>query len=157
MQRSTRNDKSYENRSWNIDAYGDCAISRKNYNSDSYRNGANGTFYFKKDTIPAEFADNMNRIIGIAKSKNVRVLLSFPPYNINACDKNTLNDEGYDSYMADMEKVVDAELISDVRNYIMQGKYFYNTDYHLMEEGAKMHTERVVEDCLEALRKEIEK
>lgn len=150
-QRSSRGEKTYESRSWNIDKYGDCSISRKNYNSDSYRNGANGTFYFKKDTIPEEFSANLNRILGIAKDRGIPSYLSFPPYNKNACDPSTLNDEGFEEYMTDMENVVDAILVSDVRNYIIEGKYFFNTDYHLMEEGARMHTEQTVADIMTAL------
>ncbi len=145
-QRQRMGQKSYESRSFQIDEFGDCGISRKNYNGNGYRNGANGTFYFKADTIPVEFAANVNRILGIAKSRGVDVCISYPPYNINACDPATLNDEGYDSYNNDMMKVLSAPLISDVRNYIMEGKYFYNTDYHLMEEGAMMHTEQVIAD-----------
>ena len=145
-QRMRMGQKSYEARSYQIDQYGDCSISRKNYNSDKYRNGANGTFYFKADTIPVDFAANVNRILGIAQSRGVSTLLGYPPYNINACDPSTLNDEGYENYNNDMKKVINAPLISDVKNYIMQGKYFFNTDYHLMEEGAMMHTEQVVAD-----------
>ena len=145
-QRAGMGQKSYETRSFRIDEYGDCAISRKNYNSPGYRNGANGTFYFKKDMIPAEFAQNVNRILEIAKTRGVDVCIGYPPYNINACDPATLNDSGYDSYNDDMKNVLCAPLISDVRNYIMEGKYFYNTDYHLMEEGAMMHTEQVIAD-----------
>ena len=150
-QRRNMREKSYESRSYQIDEYGDCSISRKNYNSEKYRNGANGTFYFKADTIPADFAKNVNRILGIAQSRGVGTYLGYPPYNKNACDPNTLNDAGYDSYNTDMKKVISATLISDVRDYVMEGKYFYNTDYHLMEEGAKLHTEQVVFDFLAAV------
>lgn len=145
-QRVNMREKSYESRSYNIDEYGDCSIKRDKYNSDGYRNGANGTFYFKADTIPVEFAANVNRILSVAKERGVKTCIGYPPYNINACDPATLTDQGYDSYNADMMKVLDAPLISDVRNYIMQGKYFYNTDYHLMQEGATMHTEQVIAD-----------
>lgn len=150
-QRISRKDLTYESRSYKLDEYGDCSVARKNYNSDGYRNGANGTFYFKKDTIPSEFAENFNRILSIASSRNIPAYLSFPPYNINACDPNTLNDASYDEYMADMEKTINATLVSDVRDYIIEGKYFYNTDYHLMEEGAKHHTEVTVRDIMTAL------
>ena len=150
-QRSGMNPKSYETRSFKIDEYGDCAIPRTNYNSESYRNGANGTFYFKADTIPADFAANVNRILSIAQKKGTKTFLSYPPYNKNACDPATLTEEGYDSYNADMKKVLSATLISDVRDYIMEGKFFYNTDYHLMEEGALFHTEQVILDFLAAI------
>ncbi|MBR5528635.1 MAG: leucine-rich repeat domain-containing protein [Clostridia bacterium] len=150
-QRSGMKERSYEERSSRIDENGDCSIPRSNLNSNGYRNGANGTFYFKKDTVPAEFAENTNRILSVAHTRGVEVLLSYPPYNINACDSATLNDEGYDAYNSDMETVFDARLISDVRNYIHEGKYFYNTDYHLGEQGTKIHTEQVCKDILAAL------
>ena len=150
IQRSGMRDKSYESYSRNIDAYGDCSISRRSYNSDSYRNGANGTFFFKEDTVPAEFADNVNRILAIAQSRGIPVYLSYPPYNINACDEDCLNDDSYDAYNRDMEKTFSAQLISDVRNYIYEGKYFYNTDYHLIEEGAQMHTKQLVDDIIKS-------
>lgn len=148
-QRAGMSEKSYERYSFNIDKYGDCSISRKNYNGDNYRNGANGTFYFKSGTVPEEFAQNVNRIISVAEQRGIPVYLGYPPYNLNACDAETLNDAGFDEYNADMQKVFSSVLISDARSYIFEGKYFYNTDYHLNEEGARIHTAQVIKDIVD--------
>ena len=47
--------------------------------------------------------------------------------------------------------MLSAELISDVRNYIFGGEYYYNTDYHLNDAGAKLHTEQLMSDLLAKL------
>ncbi len=132
----------------NLDKYGDYAAPRSKYNYDSYKNGANGTFVFTKGTIPEQFVPNMNRVLDKATSKGAVCLFSFPPYNKNACDSTTLNDTGFSDYCRDMDEVVHAHRISDVRDFIFEGKYFYNTDYHLNDEGAEIHTHKVVEDLL---------
>lgn len=150
-QRSGMGEKTYETRSLRLDEYGDCAIPRPNLNSENYKSGANGTFLFKEDTIPVDFAANVNRILDIAKKRNVKAYLSYPPYNVNSVAEDCLDDESYDAYNADMRKVISVPLISDVRDYIFEGKYFYNTDYHLGDEGTVMHTEQVCDDILDVL------
>lgn len=150
VQRNSLPKKSYEVHATNIDVYGDCSIPRRNYNSDRFHSGANGTFHFAAGTIPASFVENVNRALSPAIDRGIPVYISYPPYNINACAEDELNDAAYDAYNADIENVLSGTLISDVRDYIYEAKYFFNTDYHLMEEGARLHTEQTMKDLLKA-------
>ena len=37
-------------------------------------------------------------------------------------------------------------VISSVKDYVMEGRYFYDSDYHLGEGGAALRTARLIED-----------
>lgn len=133
------------------DKVGDLVSARKGYNSDSFHYKANGSFRFNETVIPEAFIPNMNRVLDFAVEQGTTVYFSHPPYNINAIEADSLNEESYDSYHAWLEDILDVPLISDVRNYIFGGKYFSNTDYHLNAAGMALHTEQLAKDILAAM------
>ena len=42
-------------------------------------------------------------------------------------------------------------VISEVEDYMMAGQYFFDTDYHLTDEGAVIRTEMLIGDIKAAL------
>ena len=42
-------------------------------------------------------------------------------------------------------------VISDLRDYVMPAKYFYDTDYHLTNEGAQIRTNKLISDLKQVL------
>lgn len=150
-QRLSMKEQPYEQHGKNTDIYGDNCANKSKMNSPSFHHNANGTFRFCDNFFIESFIPNMNRVIETAQANGATVYFSHPPYNRNACDPKYLNDESYDAYHSYLGRVLSAELISDVRNYIFGGEYFYNTDYHLNDAGAKLHTEQLVSDLLAKL------
>ena len=150
-QRLSMKEQPYEQHGKTTDIYGDNCADRSKMNSPGYHYGANGTFRFCDDFFIESFIPNMNRAIETAQANGALVYFSHPPYNRNACDPKCLNDESYDAYHSYLSRVLSAELISDVRNYIFGGEYYYNTDYHLNDAGAKLHTEQLMSDLLAKL------
>lgn len=150
-QRLSLKEQNYEQHGKNTDIYGDNCADKSKMNSPSYHKNANGTFRFCDNFFIESFIPNMNRAIETAQANGALVYFSHPPYNRNACDPKYLNDESYDAYHAYLDRVLSAELISDVRNYIFGGEYFYNTDYHLNDAGTKIHTEQLIADLLAKL------
>lgn len=60
-----------------------------------------------------------------------------------------------DSYQERLEELFapyGIPVISEATDYIYQGRYFYDTDYHLNDLGVAIHTEQLIEDIQEALR-----
>ena len=49
---------------------------------------------------------------------------------------------------------IHATVISNVADYLMDSKYFFNTDFHLNTEGAKVRTDLLIRDIRAQLAKE---
>ena len=144
------NTVSWDSYSTAIDRYGDYVNFRTELNSPDFRFGSTGDFRFDETAIPAEYIPNLNRVLDCAAGTGAKVFFSFPPFNRNAVLPEHLDEQIYDSYMAYITENVHAELISDLRNFIHEGQYFDDTDYHLGAEGRKFHTDRLTADLMAA-------
>lgn len=58
----------------------------------------------------------------------------------------TVEPEKFIEAQADLEEGLDCEVISDYTDYLMDYKYFYDTEYHLTTEGAVLRTEQLITD-----------
>jgi hypothetical protein len=58
------------------------------------------------------------------------------------------------AYQKHFEEMLDAPVISNFSDYILQGEYFYNSDYHPSTEGAILRTKKLVADLKAQLAKE---
>ncbi len=133
-----------------VDIYGDHDWLSGALNSENFRYGANGEFRFNETVIPEEFIPNLNRVIDEAVDTGATILFSFPPVNRNNIEKESLDSESYDYYNQWIADTVHCRLISDVRDFIYNGKYFANTDYHLNAVGRELHTTQVAKDIIAA-------
>ncbi len=116
------------------------------YNRDDFRSGANGTFCFGYDVITKKEAENLSGIYREARSRGVNILITYPSFNYNAIDEKCRNEKAYSEYDRFIRENMDAPLISKVSDYIFEGKYMSNTDYHLNEHGRKIRTENLLRD-----------
>ena len=137
---------SYDDYADGTNEYGERGYDLRYYNNDSYCSLANGTFYFKKGVIPIANMKRLNVVFETIKKSGATPCMSFPPFNINAVDKSNRNDSSYEAYMNDIKTNIKIPMISDVRNYIVSGKYFHNTDYHLNDYGREVHTAQLGKD-----------
>ncbi len=133
-----------------LDEYGDLMILTSEMNSPTYRKGANGYFRFDSTVIPEAYIPHLNRVIDRAKGSGATVLFSYPSVNKNNIETTSLNEQAYDAYNNWIAETVHCQLISDVRNYIYNGEYFYNTDYHLNTVGREIHTKQLANDIINA-------
>ena len=133
-----------------LDELGNLKSVPTEMNKEDFVFGKNGPFRFNETVIPEEFIPNLNRVIDKAKESKAKILFSYPPHNKNNIEKTSLNKESYKSYNKWIADTVHCPLISDVANYIYEGKYFANTDYHLNTTGRQMHTKQVAEDVKNA-------
>ena len=119
---------------------------QQNYNNDNFRNGANGDFYFSDSVISAQEAENLSVLYRDIRENGVTVLISYPSFNYNAIVPENRNEASYASYDKFIRENIDAPLISKVSDYIFEGRYMSNTDYHLNEHGRRVRTERLLRD-----------
>jgi hypothetical protein len=54
--------------------------------------------------------------------------------------------EEYEQFQADLQSKVDCKVISEFTDYFMDYDYFYDTVYHLTDEGAVIRTEKLIAD-----------
>ncbi|MBR5223116.1 MAG: leucine-rich repeat domain-containing protein [Clostridia bacterium] len=140
----------WQDRDKELDKFGDRANLTSILNSPNYRYGANGYFRFNETVIPKEFIKNLNRKIDGIKKTNAKILFSYPPHNKNNIEADSLNENAYNTYNKWTADTVSCQMISDIRNYIYNGEYFSNTDYHLNAVGRKMHTKQLANDIKNA-------
>ncbi|MBQ8401717.1 MAG: leucine-rich repeat protein, partial [Clostridia bacterium] len=129
-----------------IDQYGDYTKFRTELNDPEYYLGVMGDFRFDENGVPPEYLPELNRVLDHAAESGAQILFSFPPYNKNAVADGYLNDTALDYYMDYIRENIHARLISDVRNYIHEGQYFDDSDYHLNAIGRPIHTEQLTKD-----------
>ena len=133
-----------------LDTLGDNATLTSKMNTPDYICGNNGSFRFDETVIPEEFIPNLNRVINKINNTDATILFSYPPHNVNNIEETSKNEYAYGFYNEWIAKTVDCPLISDVRNYIYNGEYFDNTDYHLNTVGRELHTKQLAEDIKKA-------
>ena len=117
--------------------------------------------------VSDDFVSFFNEYVKEMEKKGARVYFSFSPMNrgaIVAPDyvyvKGTVSfprltdDEvkGYaDAFLSDLEELFDCAFISDPNDYIMEPKYFYDTNFHLNNDGVPVRTNQLADDILAAL------
>ena len=140
----------WDSYSYKLDQYGDYTGHMKTLNVDDYYGGSLGYFHFDEKAFPVEYRDNLNRALENAAATGARVLFSYPPHNYNAVTPVFRNEKSYAAYDALVDEIVHAERISELQNYIHEGKYFDDSDYHLGIEGRKTHTKQLTDDMIAA-------
>ena len=103
-----------------------------------------------KEIISEDFIDYLNEYIEFAEKKGAKVYISFSPMNEDALNpETTLEDlEEFVGYLSDNLK---CEIISDMNNYIYRSGYFYDSNFHMNNAGAIMHTSNLAHDIASAL------
>ncbi|MBQ0124989.1 MAG: hypothetical protein KBS59_01525 [Clostridiales bacterium] len=127
-----------------FDGYGDIIYPRE-YNVMPLGYDSSLTINFTPDIIDAEFIDYVNDYVKFAKKRGATVLFSFAPMNESAIATDTTLEtlETFATFISDN---FDAELISNPNDYIYRSGYFYDSNFHLNEAGAVLHTRTLALD-----------
>lgn len=136
-----------------FDEYGDIIYPRE-YNIMPLGHDSSMTIDFAVHEIDHDFIDYVNDYVKFAEKKGAKVLFSFAPMNEDAVAEDiTLEDiESFTNYI---DYAIDAELISNPNDYIYLSGYFYDSNFHLNDAGAMMHTANLAKDIAAALGKEL--
>ena len=117
--------------------------------------------------VSDDFVSFFNDYVKEMEKKGARVWFSFSPMNRGAIVAPDyvfvqgtvafprLTDEEVKSYadafLSDLEGLFDCTFISDPNDYIMEPKYFYDTNFHLNNDGVPVRTNQLADDILAAL------
>lgn len=102
-------------------------------------------------SIPSDdFIEYLNRFVKFAESKGATVYFDFPPMNRLGVVQYGDSDAIYEFYMY-LTKSFDCEIIGDINSYILDERYFYDSNYHLNDSGVLIRTALLAEDIKRAL------
>ncbi|MBP5349095.1 MAG: hypothetical protein J6Z13_01890 [Clostridia bacterium] len=87
------------------------------------------------------FFDEVNDYAKKVRDKGATLLFWFPPINSAAV---RFSDQEAESFTALLKSKLDCQLLGSVTDTVYDPVYFYDTNYHLNDEGAKMHTAATV-------------
>ena len=146
-----------------FDEYGDIVYKRE-YNVMDLAYDPTLSIDFSTDIVSEDFVEYVNEYVAYAKSKGAKVYFSFAPMNIDAVilDKTLDEFEAYDKLEAQIAEFAayiaenfDADVISDPAMYLYDSGYFYDSNFHLNDAGAVMHTANLAADIATAEGKDL--
>jgi hypothetical protein len=97
-----------------------------------------------------DFAEYLNKFVKFAKSKGATVYFDFPPMNRLGVIQYGDSDAIYEFYLY-LAKSFDCEIIGNITSYIIDERYFYDSNYHLNDSGVLIRTALLTEDIKRAL------
>lgn len=132
--------KQYQNPRVGLDEHGDLTSTRVK----SQKTFGNGKATLSDpNTVNAA---NLNRVNKLITAKGGTLLMSFCTRDRNSFAAKWLNEEAYASYTEKCRAKLDYPVISSVGTYIMDDKYFYDSEWHCTSEGAHIRTDNLIFD-----------
>lgn len=104
------------------------------------------TFTEKSVHVPnvnAVCTDRLNRLNRYVTDRGASLVIAAYPI---ACGAFTPPEQEYVQFQQNLQAAVDCPVISDYRDYFLEYAYFYDTEYHLTQEGADLRTEQLIRD-----------
>ena len=89
---------------------------------------------------------NLNAVNKKITARGAVMVMSFGPHDSSVIRPSELEREVYDKVNAYCAEVLDYPVVSDVGEYIMEHKKFYDSEWHLNGEGAKERTRNLADD-----------
>ncbi len=85
----------------------------------------------------------LNKFKLYARKRQAKVFFIYPNYSLR---EYKINKKQIISLKKELEENLLIEIIGSPENYVFPDNYFFDTNYHLMEEGRKIRTDKVIED-----------
>ena len=128
--------------------YGDIVYERP-YNQMALGYDPNKMISLTSDIFSEDFIDYVNEYITWAKLHGVDVYFSFPPMNRDAV--TTYEEEEIRAFYQFIYDSLDCEIISDIRGYILDAGYFYDSNFHLNDAGVPIRSMQLANDIMRAV------
>lgn len=119
--------------------YGDVAYPRPE-NEYTFKDGS-----VSVPGISDEEIDNINQLNVYCNDIGASLLIAGYPIGNG---EFTPDQTEFVAFWNELRNVVDCDVISDIEDYFFDYSYFYNSNLHLTDEGAKLRTSQLIEDIL---------
>ena len=93
--------------------------------------------------IDDKYINRINRNNRVITEKGAKYFIAGCPY---ACNNKINYIEEFKRTTNILDEKLDCDIISDLSDYLYPYDYFYNTQYHLTEEGAVVRTNQLISD-----------
>lgn len=132
-----------------FDEYGDIAFVRtRNRMSEGFDSSKTVSL---SGLLDGGFVDEVNAYAKKVREKGATLLFWFSPINQAAV---RFSDKEANRFMTRLADELDCEILGDVRDTVYDLGYFYDTNYHLNDDGAILHTANAVKKIKEFLGEE---
>lgn len=107
-------------------------------------------YSFHPEFINEQSAKTLCDYYAKLQARGAQVAISFSPINFHGLPPADREGRIWEQFENNMVKYLfeqnGIKIISSVTDYIFEGRYFYDTDYHLNDEGVKIRTARLLRD-----------
>ena len=118
--------------------YGDLSVERPN---NLMNNGVDENMLVTVDgLLNKEFIDYVNDYVAYAEKKGADIFFSFSPANRAALRSSAAARANFEEALAE---ALDCPLLGSVEDYLIDERYFYDTNFHLNDAGAIVYTRTV--------------
>ncbi|MBR6709306.1 MAG: hypothetical protein IKL84_06470, partial [Clostridia bacterium] len=142
---------SYSEHNEAINRYGDNQTVRINPSPD-YASSKNRNL--SPSNLSETNAARLNEAYANLEATGAKVYFSLAPLNVNSFSEKAKTDAVQNTYQKRFETLLKIPVISHFSDYVMEGRYFFNSDYHPTNEGAVLRTQQLVKDLKAQLAKE---
>ena len=96
----------------------------------------------------------LNTYYGRIADRGANVFISFAPINRNAFKGKDVENRVEEVFEEKLREGLEPryKIISRPQTYIIEGRYFYDSDYHLTNNGARVRTDLLINDVAKALK-----
>ena len=119
-------------RSDSFNEYGDIAVEREN-NSINNAYDENMLVVTDSSLLNREFIDYVNDFVHDARKKGATVYFNYSPVNASAIRSSQVVRAQFEN---DLKEMLDCELLGSIEDYLIDERYFYDTNFHLNSAGA---------------------
>ena len=133
----------------NFNEWGDYIGERPNSPINTNFNTEGMLKFFPLEYVTEQSVSVLNTVYKNAKEKGAKVLYSFSPINSDAITQAEMKEKSWTNYKNQLKNFLNNEyvkIISEPTNYFYPGQYFYDTDYHMTNEGAILRTNQLISD-----------
>ncbi len=119
-------------RSDSFNEYGDLSVERKN---NIMNNGwdSNMTIATDETLLNSEFIEYINDYVAFAEKRGAKVYFNYSPTNCRAIRTSAAARAEFEAALAD---ALDCPLLGTIEDYLIDERYFYDTNFHLNSAGA---------------------
>ena len=151
--RNTSSGVSYDQIGKDINEYTDLASNKDNPN---FQSDLSELYPYNSAMITTARANALNSIYRKVRDTGAKMYLSWAPINADSCREEAKSAEFHEKFLKKVSEYLDVTVISDPMDYLLENRYFNDSNYHPGPTGAKIRTDRLTADIKAQLEKESE-
>lgn len=139
-----REEETFNARCYHYNEYGDYILPRPNSSDDADYNIAG---CFLPQWVNEASCGRLNAYYEQMQKRGAKTLFTFGPINANAVRRLDPHGADKQAMLANLDHYLTAPtIISSLDDSIFPGRYFYDTDYHMSEQGRDLRTANLIRD-----------